>query len=532
MLRRRVALAFVLCMVLSMPMMRAEEEERIRNPISLDQFEDRFITAMEYFCLKWNIPVNGGTIRSVGALEEDHYIRMMSGARGEKSTTTIGLFSFVPNLSAINNGMVLIPEDEKNLKEASAFSMAFLYGISTHKNLQAFIQEFNTVILVKKDWPHVSGYYTWNHGTGESIGLGNVFSEYFASSYTGHPIPAAEFVLDDESAAETRDLIASFSDGSYLCGNPDEGFSPLYCGTYKATAYSSATLRIRRNGSVVFSETITRDNPSHNVKILSGDEIQISGGDILLSRNSANKLDSSTLQPSSNRDFHIQSIKALGDGRTEVALYDAQNKYPYELTCVRKATNDFEKDQSAQGFHWVCEGIGKNKTQIIDYFVPGESYWVWALNSEGEETERLVFSAPTAKPFDGFKTKPKITEFFLKSRSDGSSPINIEACKAASISAKNVEYGAYIEYDYPQLKNSRTYFQQTVFRAPNGFCMVDYAGDKELPAGDYYTYWTFYSFEDFFETLTHGGRIPPTGSYRFELYWDGMLVDFKTFQVK
>lgn len=117
MLRRRVALAFVLCIVLSMPMMRAEEEERIRNPISLDQFEDRFITAMEYFCLEWNIPVNGGTIRSVGTLEEDHYIRMMSGARGEKSTTTIGLFSFVPNLSAINNGMVLIPEDEKNLRQ-------------------------------------------------------------------------------------------------------------------------------------------------------------------------------------------------------------------------------------------------------------------------------------------------------------------------------------------------------------------------------------------------------------------------------
>ncbi len=531
MTRRWAALALAICLVLSMPMAHAEEDDRIKNPISFEQFEERFITAMEYFCLEGNIPVNGGTIRSTGGRDNDHYIRMLAGARGNKEITTIGFLSFVPTMSAIKTGMVFVSKDEKDSEAASAFAMAFLYGVSTHKDLQAFIQEFATVSFSTKDWPHVSGYYTWDHGTGKSIGREDC-SDYFASRYTGFPIAADEFVLDEKAASETHDLIASFSEGSYLCGNPDGEFSPLYGGTYKATAYSSATLRIRRNGNIVFSNTMTRKNPAFNVKIQSGDEILVSGGDVLLSRTATKKFGASVLNPSSNSSFRIQAVQSLGDGRVEVIISDPQNKGPYTVNFVRKASNDFEKDQTAQGFHWIHNEI-KSKAQIINDFVPGESYWVWASNSAGEETERYVFSAPSVKQFDGFKTKPSISSFNLKSRALGSSAKDIDAFKASTIySSKNIEYGAYVRYDYPQLKNPRTYFLQTVVRAPNGLCAVDYADDDELPVGDTYSYWTFYSFEKFFAALTHGGRMPPTGTYRFELYWDGMLVDFKTFQVK
>lgn len=533
MTRRWAALALAICLVLSMPMAHAEEDDRIKNPISFEQFEERFITAMEYFCLEGNIPVHGGTIRAVGGLDGGKYKRFICGARTGKDQTSIGILSLaLPKMSAIDKGMLFITKDEKDSESASAFSMAFLYGVSTHKDLQTFIQEFIDVYFNTKEWPHVSGYYTWDHGTGESLGLGEDFSEYIASQYTGFPIAADEFVLDEKAASETHDLIASFSEGSYLCGNPDGEFSPLYGGTYKATAYSSATLRIRRNGNIVFSNTMTRKNPAFNVKIQSGDEILVSGGDVLLSRTATKKFGASVLNPSSNSSFRIQAVQSLGDGRVEVIISDPQNKGPYTVNFVRKATNNFEKDQTAQGFHWIHNEI-KSKAQIINDFVPGESYWVWASNSAGEETERYVFSAPAVKQFDGFKTKPSISSFNLKSRALGSSAKDIDAFKASAIySSKNIEYGAYVRYDYPQLKNPRTYFQQMVFRAPNGFCAVDYADDDELPSGDTYSYWTFYSFEKFFAALTHGGRMPPTGTYRFEFYWDGMLVDFKTFQVK
>lgn len=531
MTRRWAALALAICLVLSMPMAHAEEDDRIKNPISFEQFEERFITAMEYFCLEGNIPVHGGTIRAMGGPDGEKYKRFICGVRTGKNQTSIGILSLaLPKMSAIDKGMFFIIKDEKDSETVSAFAMAFLYGVSTHKDLQAFIQEFIDVYSNTKDWPHVSGYYTWGHGTGESIGVGDSCSEYFASQYTGFPIAANEFVLDEKSVSETRDLIASFSEGSYLSG--DEDTEMLRPGTYKATAYSSATLRIRRNGNIVFSNTMTRKNPAFNVKIQSGDEILVSGGDVLLSRTATKKFGASVLNPSSNSSFRIQAVQSLGDGRVEVIISDPQNKGPYTVNFVRKATNNFEKDQTAQGFHWIHDEI-KSKAQIINYFVPGESYWVWASNSAGEETERYVFSAPSVKQFDGFKTKPSISSFNLKSRALGSSAKDIDAFKASTIySSKNIEYGAYVRYDYPQLKNPRTYFQQTVFKAPNGLCTVDWAGDKELPAGDYYVYWTFYSFEDFFEALTYGGRMPPTGTYRFELYWDGMLVDFKTFQVK
>lgn len=228
--------------------------------------------------------------------------------------------------------------------------------------------------------------------------------------------------------------------------------------------------------------------------------------------------------------FEITSM-TVSNGKVKVSWKDSGNNTPYTVKYVLHSSGNFDKDLTAQGFYWTKSKLYL-KYATIDYMVPGKTYWVVVENKAGNTTERKTVKLPY-HVFTDFKNKPYIDDFSLKKRVGGRTS-TVTKLNAADIrfATALTKYGCYFEYHYPQLKNERSYHLQVVAVSPDGWRHVVYAGNDDLPQGDYYGYFSFLSLEYFFDNLKKArDGFVPTGQYRLEMYWDGKYVDQVMFRV-
>ena len=93
------------------------------------------------------------------------------------------------------------------------------------------------------------------------------------------------------------------------------------------------------------------------------------------------------------------------------------------------------------------------------------------------------------------------------------------------------EYGLFYKIKYPSLAYDRTYTMLMAMFAPDDFVVTVARGTLELENRYSWIYWDFVG-ENFFTRLYDLKGFIPTGTYRIEMYWDGMLVNRKEFKIK
>lgn len=229
--------------------------------------------------------------------------------------------------------------------------------------------------------------------------------------------------------------------------------------------------------------------------------------------------------------LEITSIAANQNGKVVVNWKAPGGRAPYTVKYVRRKTGNFSTDFNAQGFYWESSSTYLNG-MTIGHMAPGSVYWVMVEDANGNRSEKKTVTLPKSN-FKDFQNTPQIRNFELKQQVSGkvSDAGSLTARKIKSAGAKT-EYGCYFEFHYPQLKATRHYYIQFTLTAPDGWCMVLDASDAELPQGNYYYYYRFFSLDYAFECLmeARGGSVP-TGRYTITMYWNGKYVDDISFTI-
>lgn len=161
-------------------------------------------------------------------------------------------------------------------------------------------------------------------------------------------------------------------------------------------------------------------------------------------------------------------------------------------------------------------------------FVPGQTYTVTVEN--GTQYLEDTFTVPT-QDFTGFKKDIGIT-LALRGKV-GDETKKYKAFSVADLeSGDGTVYGMRIEFTYPKLAKARSYKRSIVFKSPAGYAAYAHVSTWDMPAGEYYNYYTFYDMTYVFEALESDYGSIPTGTYQIEVYLDGAFAGAQSFEVE
>lgn len=220
-------------------------------------------------------------------------------------------------------------------------------------------------------------------------------------------------------------------------------------------------------------------------------------------------------------------------GRVTVYWQDAGHGAPYTVNFMLA---DETLDEQAE----FCQTGVMEKSCTLDYLVPGSAYRITVIDQFGN-SDAMEIALPEAQPFqDGALTAkhissgaaPRSRPVFWKTSED----IHSESRLYASEIIENMgvlEYGFRYFLGFPELKNTRVYHTQLVFRAPGGFVCSYYLGQVPYASGGapaIKMYWSFIGSE-FFEYLYEYTDSIPAGEYTIDCYWDGMAVTSASFEI-
>ncbi|MGN0762819.1 MAG: hypothetical protein ACI4MK_05505 [Aristaeellaceae bacterium] len=244
----------------------------------------------------------------------------------------------------------------------------------------------------------------------------------------------------------------------------------------------------------------------------------------------------------SSRTFDINPGITADSGRFTITWEDSANAAPYQL----KYQYVDESATATQCNFWAStsekDSTTSSKSYTFLYLIPGKTYKFTVTDCNGAKTSR-VMTLPTPSSFVDGKLKASSIKVSLEYRYMESGMSYQDAKSLSRLNATEMmtnmtnsghRYGLYYRINLPQLATSREFFTSIVFYAPNGFAEAETAGDVSYSsfnnASGSYRYW-YCAGASFFDHLYEKNGIIPTGTYRVELYWDGMLVNTTTFTV-
>lgn len=227
----------------------------------------------------------------------------------------------------------------------------------------------------------------------------------------------------------------------------------------------------------------------------------------------------------------ITGAQRLPNGKVKVSWDHSGAAY---LVMIPKMSDSRAVDEYFYSYSSVK--LDGAKSVELEYAAPGQDYWFFTADKNGDQNcEEYVYTAPEAEPFSEFKNPPKFSKFQPLSRNNGGTPKKLSAFSVEEIKNKpdGIEYGAAIQYTYPQLKKGRQYFGQIVITAPDGDSFVTYRFTENIPAGQTYAKSDFFPLDPYFTRIAKRQRHIgfSEGTYVFSLYWDGQLVDSVEFTV-
>ena len=230
------------------------------------------------------------------------------------------------------------------------------------------------------------------------------------------------------------------------------------------------------------------------------------------------------------RVFRLNETVKTDKGRVTISWEDSENNSPYSVSYEYVGKGNAVQSQ-------YREDKTYSKSCTIGDLIPGKTYRIGVTDCKGK-TVYHTYSLPTPSTFeDGLLKASSIkVKIELKQKNDSASDTtasNISELRAADIIANRgkKEYGFRYSMDYPKLARSRSYHTQIAITAPNDFLECELNEDVEYGAeysGRYYYLlgdWTFWKIYYLSSSI-------PKGTWKVDLYWDGMHVNQSTFEVK
>ena len=238
----------------------------------------------------------------------------------------------------------------------------------------------------------------------------------------------------------------------------------------------------------------------------------------------------------SAREFEISSSVSMNHGWATVSWTDSENKGPYKVYYrYADGINDNQLWFWAGGNE--SESTTSSKSFTSENLIPGKQYVIAVEDGDGNEIQKTV-RIPDAPSFvDGklqaSSLKVKLAPRFLpRSSADAKSAKTLNKFVSSQMDFVSNYYGLRLEISHPQLGKERHYPCLIAFYAPNSFVWSYYDPDFNMATfqngGSTYYYCVGTGFFDEVNE-TFGSMV--RGSYRVEVFFDGMYVGSNTFNV-
>lgn len=224
----------------------------------------------------------------------------------------------------------------------------------------------------------------------------------------------------------------------------------------------------------------------------------------------------------------VDQITLNDDGTLAVTWSDAGRNGPYALYVVQKRSTNYDNDVATGIGAVLCQDNITTTNATAQVVVPGVDYWVVVKDNNGN-TAHKEYRAGSLPRFYEFDVDIEIS---LKYRRNNAYE-SVIAFSSSDISRYHTStaYGAYILMDYPQLARERLYHFVIGIEAPNGDMIVDDYGEMSLSRGNWNYYWNFYELDALLSQLRDAYGNVPTGTYTFNLYFDGRFVSSGQFRI-
>ena len=238
-----------------------------------------------------------------------------------------------------------------------------------------------------------------------------------------------------------------------------------------------------------------------------------------------------------SRTFKFDKTAKVDRGYVTISWVDSANYGPYEVSY------SYDNSSTQSKVHYWANGNSSNSTTsskslTLKLLIPGVDYIIRVEDKYGNKIE-ATYTMYDAGTFEDGRLKASSLTLESEYRSYSKNASDKTAKKVSSFKASTIEnnlsstnYGIYVKINYPKLARARTYRMLVATVAPNGYRVVDTSDSLsfEYTSGGYYYYYCL--GEHIFDTLYENCGYIPTGTYRMELYLDGMYVGKRTFTVK
>ena len=224
------------------------------------------------------------------------------------------------------------------------------------------------------------------------------------------------------------------------------------------------------------------------------------------------------------------------NGRGTLTWTDPDGNGPYKL-----AYHYVDPSGCTQCYFWAGGTEAGSTAYGTSYtftdLAPGRTYELFVEDAKGSEVMKTV-TTPMAYDFTDDRLTTDSVRITLETRYANSSGNYRKLGKDFTASEINANSGTYyygVRYlkEMPRLARPRTYFEQIVFTAPNGFSQTVVATDTTMKfVSARAQFWYNFIGEAFFSNMIAKlGQVVP-GTYTIDLYWDGMFVNRTTFPVR
>ena len=219
--------------------------------------------------------------------------------------------------------------------------------------------------------------------------------------------------------------------------------------------------------------------------------------------------------------MEITGMELNEDGNVVLTWSDAAENGPYTVY--------YELLEAAPvPFGWTAAKDVQEKSFVLSQLAPGTSYVLIVEDAQGNRVEETYFAQ---KPGDGNEIGAAIRFKTMRRHNRISNQVT---WSAAEIEEENdYRHGLYLRLTYSPLKKTRRYAFCVTVEAPCGFADVVFSGNLVLNHGkSQVPVWGFVPLDDYFSYLERYYGGVPAGEYIVTMYFDGGVVDSKSFTVK
>lgn len=236
------------------------------------------------------------------------------------------------------------------------------------------------------------------------------------------------------------------------------------------------------------------------------------------------------------RDYALSSKVTVKNGKTTVTWTDSENLGPYQL--AYECVNGSAKQSSYWAGANEKEYTVSAKKFTFNQLVPGYKYIIKLYDSKLNYTSTVI-----TVPYGGtYKSngitsnsvKVTITPKYRNEKGTMFSAKELDADNMVSYLEKGTRfYGVRYEFTIPKLTSTLNCFVQIVISGPNGFTELEMFSQETFDTrSDSRKYWLTLAGDRYFQNMYEKNGSIASGTYTIEMYWDGLLVNSSTFNVK